>query len=373
MKKILKKIASENKAKKSVSKVKDGKNVPKSKNSSPPYKIWARRFLKILLFMALAIFALFVYFNIPVYNENKGAKLGITFSKKYAQEIGLDWQEAYIKILDELGVKKVRIPVYWSFVEEKEGEYNFADIDWQLDESKKRGVEVILVLGQKVPRWPECSIPKWASENDTKRKTALLAYIDVLVERYKNNPEIKYWQIENEPFLAFGVCPKLDTDLLDSEIKIVREKDPTRKIMLTDSGELSLWVRAAKRADVFGTTMYRTIYKEGLGYFDYPIGPRFFRFKYWLIKTFAGQENAIICELQAEPWIAGFTTEQPLEEQFKSMNPEKLKDNVSFARKVGFPEIYLWGAEWWYWLKLKQGNSELWETAKTLFANQKIN
>jgi hypothetical protein len=349
----------------------------KKKSQKQPYKktvlkIWLKRFLKALLVVFTLVLILFVYFNIPVYNENKDAKLGITFSKKYAQEIGIDWQDAYVKILDELGVKKVRLPVYWSFVEEKEGEYNFTDIDWQLNESKKRNVEVILVLGQKVPRWPECSIPKWANENDDKRKRALLKYIGVAVERYKNNPEIKYWQIENEPFLSFGICPKLDTDLLDSEIKVVREKDSTRKIMLTDSGELSLWVKAAKRADVFGTTMYRTIYKEGLGYFDYPIGPRFFHFKNWLIKIFAGQENAIVCELQAEPWIAGFTTEQPLEEQFKSMNPEKLKGNVSFARKVGFPEIYLWGAEWWYWLKVRQGNSELWETAKVLFNNQKI-
>src|SRR5659263_272335 len=69
-------------------------------------------------------------------------------------------------------------------------------------------------------------------------------------------------------------------------------------------------------------------------YYDYPIGPRFFRFKHWLIKTFAHQDNAIVVELQAEPWIKGWTTSGPLDEQFKSMNPQKLEDNVEFARKV---------------------------------------
>lgn len=339
----------------------------KNASQGSVWKAWLRRLLKTAAFIFLLIFILFVYFNIPVYNENREAQLGVTFSKRYAQEIGLNWQEAYIGILDDLKAKKVRIPVYWDFTEEKEGEYNFADIDWQLEQARIRNAEVILVLGQKVPRWPECAIPSWAKQSDAKRKAALIKFLEVSVERYKNNPEIRYWQIENEPFLSFGMCPKLDTNFLDSEINIVRQLDNTRKIMVTDSGELSLWISAAKRADVFGTTMYRTIFKKGLGYFDYPIGPRFFHFKYWLIKTFAGQNNIMVCELQAEPWIDGFTTEQPLEKQFESMNSEKLKDNVSFARKVGFPDIYLWGAEWWYWLKEKKGHPELWETAKILF------
>jgi len=131
---------------------------------------------------------------------------------------------------------------------------------------------------------------------------------------------------------------------------------------------LSLWVQSAKRADVFGTTMYRTIWKKGLGYFDYPIGPRFFQFKYWMIKTFVKQEKAIVVELQGEPWIDGWTTDGALSEQFKSMNAQKLEDNVMFAKKVGFPEIYVWGVEWWYWLKTQKGHPELWDTAKSLFS-----
>jgi len=96
--------------------------------------------------------------------------------------------------------------------------------------------------------------------------------------------------------------------------------------------------------------MYRNVYKEGLGYYVYPIGPRFFRFKYGLINLFARQKNAIVVELQAEPWIAGWTTNQPLEEQFKSMTEEKLRENVTYARKVGFSSKFIFGGvEWWYW------------------------
>jgi hypothetical protein len=89
-----------------------------------------------------------------------------------------------------------------------------------------------------------------------------------------------------------------------------------------------------------------------------------------LIKTFAKQDKVVVIELQAEPWISGYTTECPLEEQFKSMNKEKLADNIVFAKKVGFPEVYLWGVEWWYWLKVEKAHPELWDTARELFKNQ---
>lgn len=325
-----------------------------------------------MLAVILAIaMILLVYFNIPVSNENKKADLGVTFSKRYAEDIKLDWKKAYISTLDDLGARKIRIPVYWDLAEPEEGKYNYGDIDWQLEEAKKRNAEIILVVGQKVPRWPECAIPSWAGASDQKRKTALLKFIDATVERYKSNPEVKYWQVENEPFLPFGICPDFDVSLLDSELALVKSKNTGKSIIVTDSGELSLWVRAASRADIFGTTMYRTIYKNGLGYFDYPIGPRFFQAKAYLNKILAHQEKNIVIELQAEPWISGFTTEQPLSEQFKSMNAEKLRDNVIFAEKVGFPEIYLWGVEWWYWLKVNQDRPELWEAAKVLFNENK--
>jgi len=319
-----------------------------------------------LFFLAMAV-GFLIYFNWPVATENKEAKLGVTFSHRYAEDIGLDWRETYLAMLDDLKVRKIRIPIYWDLVEREDGQYDFSDIDWQLEEAAKRKGEIILVVGQKVPRWPECFIPEWAAGDDINRKNKLLNFIETSVNRYRNHPAVKYWQVENEPFLLFGICPEFDKNFLDREIAVVRMADPTRQIIVTDSGELSLWVRAAKRADIFGTTLYRTIWKEGLGYFDYPIGPRFFQFKYWLNKIVVNKDQAIVIELQAEPWISGWTTSGSLEEQFKSMNPEKLRENVIFARQVGFPEIYLWGVEWWYWLKIEKNHPELWETARELF------
>lgn len=333
-------------------------------------KVLRSIFKTFLVIFALACVIL-IFFNFPVWQENQSAQLGVTFSKRYAQDIGLDWRAAYIAALDDLGAKKIRIPVYWDWVEPEEGRYDFADLDWQMAEAEKRNGEIILAVGQKVPRWPECFVPEYLKDNDAKRKSELVEFVRVVIERYKNSQALKYWQIENEPFLKFGVCPELDKNLLDAEIAMARKIDPGHKIIITDSGELSLWVRAAKRGDIFGTTMYRTIYSAKYGgFYTYPIGPRFFQSKYWLNKFLVKQDNAIVIELQAEPWIAGWTTNQPLEKQFESMNVEKLQENVLFARQVGFPEIYLWGVEWWYWLKVHQNHPELWDAAKTMFQNQ---
>ena len=334
------------------------------------FKKFLRIFGKVFLTIFLIVSVFLIWFNVPVFEERGDVKLGVTFSSRYSSDIGLDWRENYLAVLDDLKIRKIRIPVYWDLVEKTPGVYDFSEIDWQLNEAAKRNAEIILVLGQKVPRWPECAIPSWALSDDARRKEALLKFIKISIEKYENNhPEIRYWQIENEPFLPFGVCPKFDVNLLDSEIALARRLDPTRPVMVTDSGELSLWVRAAKRADVFGTTMYRTIWKKEIGYFTYPIGPRFFQFKHWLNRVFAGQNRAVVIELQAEPWIDGYTTNEPLEEQFKSMDVKRLRDNVSFAKRVGFPEVYLWGAEWWYWLKTEKNHPELWEAAREIFKN----
>src|SRR6185369_4035747 len=319
-----------------------------------------------ILFMLLLL--LFVYFNLSGPDPRKDVALGMTFSSRYASDLGLDWKETYLALLDDIGVRKLRLPVYWDLVEKERGTYDYEDIDWQIAEAKKRGVDVILVVGQKVPRWPECHIPQWAQTDDTVRKQRLLSFIMKTVQRYENESVISAWQVENEPFLPFGICPDFDVALLEQEISLVKDVDASRPILLTDSGELSLWYGAAKRGDEFGTTLYRDIYSKNVGgYFTYPIGPNFFRAKAWLVRTFAHQQKLKIIELQAEPWASGWIADIPLSEQFRTMNEEKLRANVDYARRVGFGEAYLWGGEWWYWLKTKKGDDTVWETGKELF------
>ncbi len=322
----------------------------------------------IFLIMIAAALLLFGYFNLPAPAPREDVSLGMTFSSRYAEGLGLNARETYLALLDEVGVKKMRLPVYWDLVESKKDTYDFSEVDWQLAEAEKRNVDVILTVGLKVPRWPECHIPEWAKESDDVRKQGVLHFIEKTIERYKGNEAIVKWQIENEPFLSFGICPPFEVAFLEQEVALAKRLDPSRPILLTDSGELSTWYGAAKRGDEFGTTLYRDIYspKAG-GYFEYPIGPNFFRFKEKVMRLLTDQEHFSVIELQAEPWASGWIANIALEEQFRTMNETRLRDNVDYARQVGFHDIYLWGGEWWYWMKVTKNYPAVWEEGKRLF------
>jgi len=328
---------------------------------------WSIRktFLLIALFFLTSILALSLGKNYPK-NE---LSYGLTFSKKRAGDLGFGWKKVYSSILNELEVKRLRLPAYWDEIEPDSGKLAWNDMDWQINEAGKKNVQIILAVGGRLPRWPECHFPSWAENlSENQRQDALLKYIEETVKRYKNNPNIIYWQVENEPFLNhFGECPPANSVSLDKEIALVRSLDD-RPIVVTDSGELSLWVPAASRADIFGTTMYRDTYSKALGlYVHYPILPGFFHFKKNLTSLFAHPKKWVVIELQAEPWGP-----QPFEklsqtDRNRTMSLGKLKDIIDFSSKTGFSEFYLWGAEWWYWEKEANHNPELWEYAKQLF------
>ena len=309
----------------------------------------------------------------PIYEKDE-LSYGVTFSQRFVEEMGLNWQNAYIAILDELGVKKIRLSAYWDKTEYKQDMFNYDDLDWQLNEASKRNVEVILAVGGRLPRWPECHFPDWAEKLEKKeREIEILDYITKTISRYKDNNNIVAWQIENEPFLPhFGDCPKLDKDFLDAEIAITRSLD-NRSVIITDSGELSLWVPAAQRADIFGTTLYRDTYSSHLDrYIHYPIPAGFFRLKQNLTEflSYPKPDKIIVIELQAEPWGPRPYYELTKQERERTMNLDKFKEILEYSRKGGFQEFYLWGAEWWYWEREVNGDPALWEEAKRIFNYQ---
>jgi hypothetical protein len=322
---------------------------------------------KIIAFLS----ALFVFITIifVIYTpQNSQVNYGVTFSKPFAEHLGLDWKETYLAVLDDLDVKFLRLPIYWTEIEAQNNNLTFENVDWQIQEAEKKDAKIIFVLGQKQPRWPECHIPDWAREMSKEdREKELIEIISYTVEKYKNKTTISAWQIENEPFLPYGNCPILDKDFLDKEIATVRNLDPSRPIIITDSGELSTWYRAASRADILGTTLYRIVWDERVGYVHYPISSLFYRFKAAMIHYLTDVQKIIIVELQAEPWGPDIILNTPLEEQYKSMNAEQFKKNIAYVNEVEFSEAYLWGCEWWYWLKTKQNDDSIWQEAKKVF------
>ncbi len=312
-----------------------------------------RIFIFLILAAVLTVIVLLTYFTF-IHSDAADPRVvyGVTFNADYARYLELDVHKAYTALFDDWQFHYIRLSAQWNNVELERGKFSFDELDWFMNEAAQHGAKVTLAIGQKTPRWPECHLPEWARKltGDDYTK-ALDTYIQTVVERYRNHPALEIWQVENEPFLTFGECPPFSPKQLDRELALVRSIDSSHPSITTDSGELSLWNGAVQHADLFGTTLYRVVWNKWTGYMSYDLLPgAFYRFKLWL----AGRapSTAFVSELQAEPWIPNKDfTEVSLAEQYKSMSPNQLKKNVWFAATLGMPRAYLWGAEWWYWLK----------------------
>lgn len=327
----------------------------------------SKKFYIILLLLLLALwyfkFAKHYPHNITL--EAKADFWGVTYSPKFATALGLDWQEVYLAILDDLEVKYIRLPFYWDQIETTEGEFDFSDYDYLLAEGKKRNVKFIANIGWRLPRWPECHNPTWLDTTDLEKiKEKNLVMMKKIIERYQNRTEIIYWQVENEPLLDwFGQCPAGDLEYLKQEIAFVKNLDD-REIIVSASGELSTWRQEAQLADIFGTTMYRVVWNPVFGYFRYPLPTWFYTLK-------ARQQNlikseVIISELQTEPWVPnGTLADLDFQEFDKSFNLAQFKANLQYAINVDFKQTYLWGVEWWY-LQKTLGNTEYWDLGRTI-------
>lgn len=313
----------------------------------------------------------------PPLLENRSIRWGLTFSAKFARQLNLEPRAAYDAILSELNPQRIRLVAYWDDLEREKRIRDFSDFDWQIERAREKGVSVILAIGMKVPRWPECHMPEWARGlAPEERETALRDYMAEVVGRYRNHPSITLWQVENEPFLPFGDCPARGKNFFEKEIALVRSLDPSHRILVTDGGEFGFWPRTARYGDIFGTSLYRKVYPRFvgpvLGVVEYPITPNFFRIKERATRRILSgtdeRKPFIVIELQGEVWGPREIPQLTLEEQMAIFGPAYFEKTIAYAKATGFEDYYLWGAEWWYWLRERHGDDRLWEIAKKTLA-----
>jgi hypothetical protein len=169
--------------------------------------------------------------------------------------------------------------------------------------------------------------------------------------------------VENEPFIdfEFGKCKNFDENLVSQEVALVRSLDSKHKIMLTDSGEMGFWFGASGLSDILGTTVYRIVKTPGghvWGYGWLPAG------SYKLKARLLGKDydNFFVSELQAEPWLNGaHPNDLQILEQEKTMSVVRLQNALNYTSHIGASRAYLWGVEWWYWMREKQGDARYWK------------
>jgi hypothetical protein len=332
-----------------------------------------RNFFRIALLLLIAccmvMGAVFAFLFLGEAKPAEHIDWGVTFGHSQAEDLGLDWRETYLALLDDVGVRNVRIPIYWDELEREKNTFDFSSWDWQLEELEKRGGKAMLVIGFKLPRWPECRFPQWVDSTDAAQwEPKLFRMLRAVVVHYQDSPTVWAWQVENEPLLRFGVCPQRDHGRLDDEVSLVRQLDPSRPIVLTDTGENSFWIEAGKRADIIGSTLYRIIHNPTLGYVHYPYPPVMYARKYMWEQWLFPHTRMIFSEVQAEPWVTSPPISQwPLATQYETMSPQQFLDVIAYVRKTGFDTAYLWGAEWWYWAKATGDDPRIWDEARVLF------
>ncbi|MFB6182243.1 MAG: beta-galactosidase, partial [Candidatus Magasanikbacteria bacterium] len=261
----------------------------------------------VVLLLALVYLSLFLYGQ-----KEYEVEYGISFDPSHARYLNLEWKQVYKRMLDDLNPKYVRIPAMWDEIESTKGKYDFSKVDWMMNQAKKNDTKVLLVVGQKAPRWPECHVPEWLGDYSSKKaKQHLFSYIRKTVKRYRDHQALEMWQVENEPFIhfKFGECDGYREELVDEEVELVESLDPGRKILITDSGEMGLWYKASKLSDVFGTTLYRAVRSPSGFVFTYDWLPAgLYKLKARVMGN--SYNEFFVSELQGEPW---FTDSNPLD------------------------------------------------------------
>lgn len=335
-------------------------------------KNWFHKIVVVLLVLAgLSVGTMYGIARWYIWQQgNQPLILGASFIPDYAEQLGVDPQQTLHAILTDLGVKHLRLVSYWSDVEPTQGHYDFSTLDWEFAQADAAHAQISLSIGLRQPRWPECHPPSWVdtSQPDSQWEPALKQYMQAVVERYKNNPALQSYQLENEYFLkAFGQCQNFDRNRLVSEFNYLKQLDPKHPVIIARSNNALGLPLGAPTPDAFGVSVYKRVWDQTITrrYFEYP-------FPAWFYAFLAGAEeietgkNTVIHELQAEPWppYGETLTQTDIATQNESLSPERLKDRFQYGKATGIKQIDLWGAEFWYYRMVKLHDPDLWNVAK---------
>jgi len=322
-------------------------------------------------------------------------KIGTTFCARYAENFGLDAKETFGRIL-ALGLAPIRIGIYWDQVEIEPSVFDFSNFDWIIKMAESKNVSLILTLGAKAPRWPEFYAPKFLIKKFNFRykerisnrdfQKHLFVFIRRAIERYKDYKNIRWWQIENEPFDLFGPQKwNFSFDFIEEEIKFVRSLSK-KPIILNTAGVLPYHpliqkilgydlrkANCEKLADIVGFDIYPKITKKILGQ---PLLLKAKRSNWedlakWKEKAEALGKKTWVVELQAEPWeVAPMNLHDPYANP--SCSPKDIEKYLGKLEKIGFNTVLFWGAEFWF-ACAKQGNREWLEGICAILKDFKCN
>jgi hypothetical protein len=333
--------------------------------------------------------------NAGARNSAPKVEIGTSFSPVRAEAYGLDYQAAF-RQLEAMHFKVIRISAYWDEVDSE----GYDRLDWLMNEAAANHQEVVLTVGMKGLGWPEYFIPKdllpmnVQEGQDIARdpivRAGSLLFLQATVARYRANPSIVAWQVENEPFNQAGPYKwSIGRDFLLQEIQAVRDLD-LRPVVVNafshfnfmldqasqrkgfdlgsllgfDSGSVeNESLQVLEPGDILGLDVYTRIGYNLLG--QNSVGRAG---NDWADQ--AGRWHAIaqkqhkrtwVMEAQAEPWESSTTNlADP-----RSFGTSDMLEVFNGLKEEGFTTILLWGAEYWLW-RAADGDPTWLDTANSL-------
>lgn len=340
--------------------------------------------------------ALITIFSTTSFAEE--VRIGTTFSPVQCEYLGLDWKKTYEETLD-MGFKIVRLGAYWNRIEKKEGEYDYTELDWQIEKAKEKNIGIVVSVGMKAPRWPEYYIPAWVegrnsipyggdvSKNAFLRKKTLL-FIKTTVERYRKESALIAWQVENEAANRIGEKKwYIGKDFLNEEVRVTREEDGGgHPILLTAATYPNRMLRVfgaanapynaieeyLKMADIVGLNVYPEV-----GHMQWGIKLYFRTKPKEMREYFSALVNRIaekrkktwVIELQAEPWEPGHLVYKE-EEEPRTSGSEETESMVKIFKSMDVNTLFLWGPEYWIFREKSFGDESWYKSLERILKGE---
>ena len=297
------------------------------------------------------------------------AVIGTSFARWRAEGRGLDYRAAFERIVAmRFGI--LRLSASWREIER----YSYEHLDWLLTTAERAGQPVLLTVGMKALGWPEFYLPEGLSPSDAPVQRRAIMHVREVARRYRDNPALAAWQIENEPFNRSG--PNgwwIPRSVVRAEAEAVRSLDPDRPLVVTtfahfdaaldraSSRQQSRWKRRLglaipaerealsilRHGDIPGLDVYPSI-----GWLDQNGRDRLARAAPDQLASVAAWQRIArqqgkrvwVTEAQAEPWEGRSTQGDPV-----SVRPEAIGQLVEGLTRIGVGSILLWGSEYWLW------------------------
>jgi len=353
-------------------------------------------------FLAVAPLHLFMPAAAKAHGIAAPVQVGISFSPPRAAYLGLDPRSAFTR-LEAMHFRVIRLSTYWDDVDQT----GYAQLDWMMNEAKRAHQPIVLTVGMKALGWPEFFIPASAVPasglrqgqdvaSDSSLRDAALAFVNDTVLRYRDNPALVAWQVENEPFNRAG--PQrlwIDAEFLHDEITSVRQLDTHRRPLIVNAFshfnlifdqasarqgfDLRQWLgfnadsaerdglAVLNRGDVLGLDVYTAIGYQFLGQDHMSYADSDWPDRLALVRDLARQQGkpVWITEAQAEPWeSAPNNYTDP-----KSTSPRAIRSIFANLKDAGFTTVLFWGSEYWLW-RQDHGDSRWIETIKTILRDE---